>query len=109
MEFEPFEVQGLEAFKDVDAPLPFSLPANFVPSDSERYVCQLNTMAMGDHNAPEFAQASHLAIGIWSGALSDESLIALGKPLPRSKYSAGLISDDHLGLEKEKAAGDSKL
>eukprot|EP00974_Lingulodinium_polyedra_P048544 4661807-Lingulodinium_polyedra.AAC.1 len=52
-------------------------------SPSGRYVACLATMAMGDHNAPEFGQAAHVTLGARAGALDDASLISLRRPYPR--------------------------
>ena len=58
---------------------------------------------MGDLNAVEFGQAAHLAIAVRAGAISAEELIGLFSQVPRGLYAAGIIIDDHVGLELEKA------
>ena len=60
----------------------------------------LNTMAMGDICACEFAQCSHLSVLLSSGQLSPEELIIMSSPLPRSLLSIGIVIDDLVLLER---------
>lgn len=63
------------------------------------YAC-LTTLAMGDGAACEFAQSSHVALGLQSGALDRASLITLHGVMPRKKFAAGIIIDDLIFMEK---------
>ena len=63
-------------------------------------VACLCTLAMGDGAACEFAQTSHLAMGLQSGALSRESLLTMHGAIPRGDFFAGIIIDDLIFLEK---------
>ncbi len=60
----------------------------------------LNTMAMGDLCACEFAQSSHLAVLLASGQLVPTELIVMQSPLPRSLLSIGVVIDDLVLLER---------
>jgi len=63
----------------------------------------LATLAMGDTNAVEFGMAGHLVPAIRAGVINKSNILRLrGKP-PRTSYSAGIIQDDHLGIELEPA------
>ena len=66
-----------------------------IQSDSAR---ALASVAMGDCNACEFAQASHRELLIRAGALDPACEICYGEPLPRSRIFHGVIIDDRLGL-----------
>ena len=74
MEFRYSEVNHLNAF---------SVMSNDLKSNGDhagsysRFCAELQTMAMGDHNAPEFGQCAHLSMGVRCGALDDESLISI--------------------------------
>ena len=64
----------------------------------------LNTMAMGNTNSVEFGQAAHIAMAVEANAIADSELIRLHGRIPRSSYCAGIMIDDHVGLEVEPAA-----
>lgn len=70
-----------------------------VSFDGPGYVC-LDTMAMGDLCACEFAQCSHLSVLPNSGQLSPSELILMHSPLPRSPLSIGIVIDDLVLLER---------
>jgi len=60
----------------------------------------LNTLAMGDSAACEYAQTSHLALGIQSGAISPQELLSIHGRVPRSPSMQGIIIDDFILLQK---------
>ena len=60
----------------------------------------LNTMAMGDLCACEFAQCSHLSVLLDSGQLSPQELVVMHSPLPRSQLCIGIVIDDLVLLER---------
>eukprot|EP00438_Fugacium_kawagutii_P014515 Skav224400 [mRNA] locus=scaffold2452:244095:248198:- [translate_table: standard] len=59
-----------------------------------------NSLAMGDSAACEYAQTSHLSLGLQSGALQPKSLLTLNGRLPRSSSMGGIIIDDFILMEK---------
>lgn len=63
------------------------------------YAC-LATLAMGDAAACSFAQTSHIAMGIQSGAFDRCNLVTLHGRIPRDPFAAGVIIDDLVFLEK---------
>ena len=63
------------------------------------YPC-LATLAMGDASACEFAQTSHLSMGLHCGAFDPENLITIHGRVPRTPFMAGIIIDDLIFLEK---------
>ena len=72
-------------------------------SDSSRLVAALKTMAMGDTNACEIAQESHLALAYESGLLQPETFLSPAALAPRGAMATGIIIDDCLTVCKEKA------
>ena len=60
----------------------------------------LNTMAMGDLCACEFAQCSHLSVLFSSLQLDPKELITMHSPFPRSVMSIGIVIDDLVLLER---------
>ena len=76
------------------------------------YAC-LNSLAMGDSAACEYAQTSHISLGLLSGAFRPHELISMHGRIPRGPNMAGIIIDDFILLEKvaldfltSKRAGD---
>ena len=67
----------------------------------------IDTMPMGDTNAPEFGQAAHIGIGMATGALAPERLLYMHGVPPKSAYVSGVIYDDHCGLELETGHPDA--
>ena len=59
----------------------------------------LNTLAMGDCSACEYAQASHLCLLYERGVFAENELITLSSPVPRTEILAGVIIDDLIVLE----------
>ncbi len=67
----------------------------------EKYVYPcLATLAMGDAAACEFAQTSHLSMGLHCGAFDPENLVTIHGRVPRTPFMAGIIIDDLIFLEK---------
>ena len=60
----------------------------------------LNTLAMGDICACEFAEGSHLGLLLSCGALRKEELLRLRSPPPRGLLSIGVVIDDLVMLER---------
>ena len=58
----------------------------------------LATLAMGDRNACDFAQAAHREVLLRAGALDPASEVHYGAPLPRSRVLHGVMIDDRLSL-----------
>eukprot|EP00438_Fugacium_kawagutii_P024606 Skav200074 [mRNA] locus=scaffold838:451933:457558:- [translate_table: standard] len=68
-------------------------------NDSFVYGC-LSSLAMGDSAACEYAQTSHLAMGIQGGAIDPKSLVTLHGRLPRHDLITGIIIDDYILMQK---------
>ena len=66
----------------------------------------LNTMAMGDTNAVEFGQAALMSVLLRAGAICPKSLVYHGSTTPRGPYFAGVIIDDHCGVEIVRAEAE---
>ncbi|CAL1126880.1 unnamed protein product [Cladocopium goreaui] len=62
--------------------------------------CGLSSLAMGDTNACEFAQASHLAMMLFHEVLFSHELLHMHGKVPRSFFCGGIITDDLVLLEK---------
>lgn len=60
----------------------------------------LNTLAMGDLNACEYAQGAHLALLLQSGAATMKEVMQMHSPFPRGLLSVGVVIDDLVLLEK---------
>ena len=60
----------------------------------------LNTMAMGDLRACEFAQGSHMSVLLEANGFVPQELIMMHQPLPRSLLSIGIVIDDLVILER---------
>ena len=76
----------------------------------------LNTMAMGDICACEFAQGGHLGLLLRSGSLLPTELLRYRSPVPRSMFCAGVVIDDLVMLERilvssvgEKTVSDRRM
>ncbi len=63
------------------------------------YAC-LSTLAMGDSAACDYAQTSHLSMGLQSGSFRQENLVSLYGRIPRTDFLAGIIIDDFIAMEK---------
>ena len=64
----------------------------------------LQTMAMGDICACEFAQGSHIGLLMQHGGIHPEELLRYRSPPPRGLLSVGIVIDDLVLLEKVHAA-----
>ncbi|CAE7810168.1 unnamed protein product, partial [Symbiodinium sp. KB8] len=64
----------------------------------------LATLAMGDVNACEYAQASHLGVLFCGDVFSPAELLCLNSPVPREPCMVGVIIDDLIVLERLVAA-----
>ncbi|CAE7812321.1 unnamed protein product, partial [Symbiodinium sp. KB8] len=60
----------------------------------------LATLAMGDVNACEYAQASHLGVLYCGDVFSPAELLCLNAPVPREPCMVGVIIDDLIVLER---------
>ena len=60
----------------------------------------LNTLAMGDLNACEFAQGAHVQLLLRSGAAVSSEIMRMHQPFPRGMLSVGVVIDDLVLLEK---------
>ena len=67
--------------------------------DKPRFV-GLNTLAMGDICACEFAEGSHLGLLLSCGAMRKEEILRLRCPPPRGLLSIGIVIDDLVMLER---------
>eukprot|EP00438_Fugacium_kawagutii_P004856 Skav221077 [mRNA] locus=scaffold3118:408562:418463:- [translate_table: standard] len=75
------------------------------------YPC-LAALAMGDNNAVELGQKSHIKLGFLARAFSPFELLTVHGRAPRSSVAAGIVIDDVLLLEqvaKENAAPMNEL
>jgi len=66
-------------------------------------VC-IDTLAMGDCDAVEFGMAARLGVAAIAGAIKQDELLSLSTPVPRGRYFAGIIQDDHCAVELEPRA-----
>ena len=69
--------------------------------DDDLVCAAISTLPMGDGNAPEFAQAAHIGMGLRGGALRFPELLYHGGIPPAGPYCSGVIYDDHCALEQE--------
>lgn len=61
----------------------------------------LATMAMGDKNAVEYGQQSHLRLGLEHGIFSMSDLVSLRSRIPRNQQLViGIVIDDLIAIEK---------
>eukprot|EP00973_Karenia_brevis_P062345 8671301-Karenia_brevis.AAC.1 len=51
---------------------------------------------MGDHNAVDIAQESHMSVLRDSGLVSESVLLAYGDPFPEGSILEGVVIDDHV-------------
>ena len=82
------EAASFAAYRDVDDPAssPFLVPS-------------LKTMAMGDLNAVEYGQQSHVQLALRCGILPSDLLTMKGV-FPRQSWAVGIIIDDLVVIEK---------
>eukprot|EP00435_Cladocopium_sp_Y103_P027124 s2178_g6.t1 len=71
----------------------------FSSPDAEIWV-GLNSLAMGDSMASEFAQGSHTGLMLQHGVAEVHQLLSLYNPLPRGLQHVGIIIDDLVVLEQ---------
>ena len=64
------------------------------------YLVGLSTLAMGDLNACEFAQASHVGLCLQREVCRANQLLCLRGPIPRGLLQVGIIIDDLVILEQ---------
>ena len=64
----------------------------------------LSTLAMGDLNACEFAQGSHIKLVMSCGGAAIEEFLMMHQPCPRGLLSVGVVIDDLVCLQKVLAA-----
>ena len=81
------EAKGFSSFAHVD-------------QSSTCFVPALRTMAMGDINAVEYGQQSHLRLALDFGVLQMGDLLTLRGRAPRLPVFAGLIIDDFIVFER---------
>ena len=82
----PAEARKFKSFSSAPAGCPFYVPA-------------LRTLAMGDINAVEYGQQSHMVLALQAGFKMDEICTMHGK-CPRHRWFAGIIIDDFVLVEK---------
>ena len=75
-----------------------SFPSGLLAEDFV-YPC-LCTLAMGDSAACDYAQTSHLSMGLQAGCFVPEQLVTLHGRIPRHNLIAGIIIDDFILLER---------
>ena len=68
------------------------------PPGLDHYVAGLQTMAMGDLNAVEIGQQSHVKLAISAGVCLEDLLTLRGR-LPRSGPYVGIVIDDFIVVE----------
>ena len=68
----------------------------------------LSTLAMGDLNACEFAQGSHIKLVMSCGGAAMEEILMMHQPSPRGLLSVGVVIDDLVCLEKVLASDVKK-
>lgn len=78
---------------------PFFFGDGFSWNEDPVYV-DLSTLAMGDVNAVEFAQSSHLGLCLQHGVALPHELLTLTGSVPRGLLQVGIIVDDLIVLEQ---------
>ena len=68
--------------------------------DEDPVYVGLSTLAMGDVNAVEFAQSSHLGLCLQHGVALPHELLTLTGSVPRGLLQVGIIVDDLIVLEQ---------
>ncbi len=58
----------------------------------------LDTMGQGDGSSPDFAQESHLELGLSADGMRVHWLLRWREPIPRGPFTQGLMTDDHVGI-----------
>ena len=66
----------------------------------EPIFCGLSSLAMGDTNACEFAQSSHVSMCLLHQVILPEELLHMRGQVPRTPFLGGIIIDDLVLLEK---------
>lgn len=89
---------ALSCFLSYDELVSIFGAADWLPS-SGGYV-GLNTLAMGDICACEFAQGSHLGLLLQSMTAYPRELLRYRAPSPRSLFTVGIVIDDLVMLER---------
>ena len=64
------------------------------------YLVALSTLAMGDVNSCEFAQARHLGLCLQRGVCGPDEVLCLKTAIPRGLLQIGIIVDDLVILEQ---------
>ena len=80
--------------------LPADLEFIFQRSFTDAGYVGLSTLAMGDLNACEFAQGSHLQLILACGGAARDELLVMHEPSPRGGLCVGVVIDDLVCLEK---------
>ncbi len=72
---------------------------SYLDNETYVYAC-LSTLAMGDSAACDYAQTSHLSMGLQCGSFKQQNLVSLYGRIPRTDFMAGIIIDDFIAMEK---------
>ncbi|CAE7367340.1 unnamed protein product [Symbiodinium sp. CCMP2592] len=67
----------------------------------DRLYAGLSCLAMGDTQAVELAQTCHLGLCLQHGIVSQDNLLGMKLPVPRSKTGCGLVIDDFVSYSIE--------
>ena len=100
--FYQFRVTGERSRRNVLAGRLTAEDLSFIfrrPFSSGGYV-GLQTMAMGDCNAVEFAQGSHVQLILDCGGAELREMMQMHQPAPRGLLSVGIVIDDLVCFEK---------
>ena len=104
--FYTFRVNGMRVSRNfLEWKIPTRLVKDFksFPGSlcDEKYVYAcMASLAMGDSAACEYAQTSHISMGLQCGAFRKHHLLTMHGRVPRSRFMAGIIIDDFVLLER---------
>lgn len=96
----------------VGKPVPGSKFKKYGCDSNKRYLLCIKVVPMGDCNAVDIAQQTHLEILKEAGVMQDDEVIAYRSPLPPKAFMEGLYIDDHIAIQittkrKHRASKDS--
>ena len=83
----------------VGKPIPGSKFKKYGCDPKRRYILCMKVVPMGDCNAVDIAQQTHLEILKEAGVMRDDETIAYRSPLPPKAFMEGLYIDDHIAIQ----------
>ena len=83
----------------VGKPIPGSKFEKYGCDPKKKYILCMKVVPMGDCNAVDIAQQTHLEILKEAGVMRDDETIAYRSPLPPKAFMEGLYIDDHIAIQ----------